>query len=196
MHISSHLNSAQFYEAGRITITILQMNRQQHKEGEILPDDIQTVSNQAIISTLSAQVSPFIAIPPVKKIQTIYIHICIFYREVETRTLKTSHLVLGWVLPMSASGPFLPQRWQTSLLPTLMAMPLLQPHPHKSIRKRPGLQTPQSSLLFRDSAYLLCSSLCRFLNFNLLPITRCVIKASPQLQVITNNKYIFSNFKY
>ena len=93
------------------------------------------------------------------------------------------------IKPMSASVPFLPQRWQTSLLPTLMAMPLLQPHPHKSIRKRPGLQTPQSSLLFRDSAYLLCSSLCRFLNFNLLPITRCVIKASPQLQVITPPKY-------
>lgn len=47
-----------------------------------------------------------------------------------------------------------------------------------------------------DSACLLCSSLCRFLNFNLLPITRCVIKASWQLQVITNNKHIFSNFKY
>lgn len=116
--------------------------------------------------------------------------------EVETRTLKTSQLLLGCVLPTSASEPFLPQRRQTSLLPTLMAVLLLQPHPHKSIRKQPGLQTPQAFFLFRDSAYLLCSSLCRFLNFNLLPITRCVIKASLQLQVIINNKYIFSNFKY
>ncbi|CAN0531471.1 unnamed protein product [Rangifer tarandus platyrhynchus] len=52
----------------------------------------------------------------------------------------------GRRLLLPTMGCFRLSRRQTSLPPTLMAMPLLQPHPHRSVRKRPRPANPSAIL--------------------------------------------------
>lgn len=133
-----------------------------------LPKDTQITSNKARIWTLSAQVYLFIALPPAKKIWTLHLYILtyIFYREGETRILKTFQLMLGWVLPTSTFGSFLLQGWQTNPWATHNGYILSSVNQHSQSGSGQGLQTHQSFCLFRDSASLLCSPPSRFFKFN------------------------------